>query len=511
MNAPPVVGRYVLMLVAGLALLVPSPSARSAPPSSIAALAPAYDEILNTHFDQVERTLTDSCAAPAEACQVLLATSSWWRILQNPNDTSLDEAFSARADQAIAAAERWTAREPSRADAWFYLGGAYGARVSFRVQRGQHLAAARDGRHIKDALEHALVLDPAVDDARFGVGLYRYYADIAPTAAKVVRFLLQLPGGDRVGGLRDMEAVHQHGSLLKGEADYQLHWIYLWYENQPRRGLTLIRDLHEHYPASVHFATRVAEIENTYFHDSAASLAVWRTLADDAARTGDATLAEASGRLGAAAMLDALAESDRALEQVERVIAMRPARPYGAVAKAQWQRGTLLERFGDHRGAVTAYQAALGSLPDGDADGIGEKVRASLRQTPPDPRTAEAYRTSLTGWRAFERGTLDQAAAALGHAATLAPHDPVIAVRLARVQQARGEIPGAMTAYDAIIASRPAPPLALAPAYVWSAEALEARGDLDGARLRYRAATHVFAADSRITAAAQRALERTGK
>ncbi len=510
MSAPPL-GRCLLTLVTGLAILAPSLPARSAPPSSIAALAPAYDDILNTRFDQVERTLTDSCAASAEACQVLLATSSWWRILQNPNDTSLDEAFSARADQAIAAAERWTAREPSRADAWFYLGGAYGARVSFRVQRGEHLAAARDGRHIKEALEHALVLEPGLDDARFGIGLYKYYADIVPAAAKVVRFLLQLPGGNRVEGLRDMEAVHERGSLLKGEADYQLHWIYLWYENQPRRALALIRDLHERYPGNIHFATRVAEIENDYFHDAAASLAVWHELADGAARTGDATLAEASGRLGAAAMLDVLAESDRAMQEVQRVIAMRPARPYGAVARAQWQRGTLLDRLGDRRGAAAAYQAALGSLPDGDPDEIGDKVKASQRQSPPDPRSAEAYRTSLAGWRAFERGALDEAVTALGQAATLSPRDQLIAVRLARVRQARGEVAAAMTAYDAIIAARPAPPLALAPAYAWSAAALEARGDLEGARTRYRAATHVFGGDSRISREAARALDRLGK
>ena len=56
-------------------------------------------------------------------------------------------------------------------------------------------------------------------------GSTRYYADIAPAFAKFLRFFLLLPGGDRVAGLRDMEAVHKQGQLLQGEADYQLHWI----------------------------------------------------------------------------------------------------------------------------------------------------------------------------------------------------------------------------------------------------------------------------------------------
>ena len=83
------------------------------------------------------------------------------------------------------------------AEAWFYLGGAYARRVQWRVLREEKLAAARDGKRIKEALERAIALDPDLDDAYFGIGMYRYYADVAPAAAKILRFLLLLPGGDR--------------------------------------------------------------------------------------------------------------------------------------------------------------------------------------------------------------------------------------------------------------------------------------------------------------------------
>ena len=93
-----------------------------------------------------------------------------------------DPTFRTTVDAAIAAPKPGPTREPQRADAWFFLGAAYGARVSFRVQRGERLAAARDGKRIKESLERALELDPQMDDARFGIGLYKYYADIAPAA-----------------------------------------------------------------------------------------------------------------------------------------------------------------------------------------------------------------------------------------------------------------------------------------------------------------------------------------
>ena len=70
--------------------------------------------------------------------------------------------------------------------------------------------------------------------------MYKYYADVAPAAAKVLRFLLLLPGGDRKEGLDQMLRARNRGRLLQGEADYQLHVIYLWYERQTPRALQLL-------------------------------------------------------------------------------------------------------------------------------------------------------------------------------------------------------------------------------------------------------------------------------
>ena len=150
------------------------------------------------------------------------------------------------------------------------------------LPRGQRLAAAREGKKIKDALERALRLDPALDDAYFGIGLYHYYADVAPAAAKILRFLLFLPGGDRVNGLREMLQARQHGALLKGEADYQLHIIYLWYEHDTARALELLQGLDARYPTNPLFMRRIAEVQDQYRHDREASASAWRILIERA-------------------------------------------------------------------------------------------------------------------------------------------------------------------------------------------------------------------------------------
>ena len=211
--------------------------------------------------------------APAEACQVLDAVSVWWQIQLDPQNTSRDEQFQSRVDASIAATEAWVKREPRRAEAWFYVGGAYGARAQWRVLRVERLGAARDGKQIKESLEKALVLDPRLQEAYFGIGLYHYYADVAPAAAKVLRWLLWLPGGNKVQGMQEMLRARDNGALMRDEADYQLHIIDLWYEKQPQLALELLQQLRDRHPRNPLFPQLIADVQDErYLHDLTASL-----------------------------------------------------------------------------------------------------------------------------------------------------------------------------------------------------------------------------------------------
>jgi hypothetical protein len=242
------------------------------------ALADAYDAILNADFEDVAPRLATACESVPVWCDVLAAVAVWWRIALDPDDHRHDADFVRQVDTAIAAAEAWTTRESHRAEAWFALGAAYGARAQWRVERNERLAAARDGKRIRTALEHALSLDPALHDAKFGLGMYRYYADVAPAALRVLRWLLLLPGGDRKGGLQQMLDARERGFVVRGEAEYQLHLIYLWYENRSREALTMIQGLQERYPRNPLFVLIEAEIRDVYFHDTNASTDVLRAL-----------------------------------------------------------------------------------------------------------------------------------------------------------------------------------------------------------------------------------------
>ena len=336
-----------MRLVFAFCLLPFALIAGSEPQKGITAadtVARAYDLILDADFDRVKAELPATCPpAPRVACLGLEALSLWWQIQLDPESRALDPAFSAKANAAIAEAGRLTAAEPERAEAWFYLGAAYGVRAQWRVLRVERIAAARDGKRIKESLERALALDPDMHDAEFGVGMYRYYADVAPAYLRFLRWLFLLPGGDRVDGLRQLERAATRGILVRGEAQYQIQVLYLWYEQKFREALAVVRQLQARYPHNPHFRQVEAEILDVYFHDAAASLqaseqllALARTAAVHHAR-----LAEVVARLNMARQLRTLGQRARAIGELDAIIALAPPAPAGALARAQQLRREL--------------------------------------------------------------------------------------------------------------------------------------------------------------------------
>jgi tetratricopeptide (TPR) repeat protein len=331
-----VLGAWSLVLV--LVLVLSAGSSAHAALAEAPRLAAIYDSILNARFEEADTRLKEACPpAPDGACAVLRVVSLWWQIQINPESRALDRQFTALAAAAIAANDAWVRREPQRAESWFYLAAAYAPRVQWQVLRGERISAARDGKKIKDALERALELDSELHDAYFGIGLYHYYADVAPAFAKMLRWLLLLPGGDRQQGLREMLQARNRGELLQGEADFQLHLVYVWYEGRTADALALLEALDARYPHNPLFRQNVAEIRHKYLSDFTGSAAAWQQLLDRA-RAGSVyspPTTEVRARLGLATAFSAQKRDHDAIEQLRIVVAMRPVEPNGALARAE--------------------------------------------------------------------------------------------------------------------------------------------------------------------------------
>lgn len=331
-------GALGLAALAAVAAAQPPDAAASRGLTAVETLATLQHDILDADGAAVEARLPTACAAaPLGACRTISAAAVWWRVAIEPESRAHDAALAERIDAAITTTESWTRREPRRAEAWFYLGAAYALRVQARVLRGAHLSAARDGGRIEDALTRALTLDPDLHDANLGLGMYRYYADVAPRALRWLRRLLLLPGGDRRDGLARLTAARAHGRLLRGDADYQLQQIYLWYEQRTDDALVIVRDLQQRYPRNPHFHHLEAEIEDVYRHDARRSLAASERLLALAERgaVNAAALAAARAQFNIAVQQHRLGDRAAARARLRTLLTAPPAHPAGLAERAR--------------------------------------------------------------------------------------------------------------------------------------------------------------------------------
>ena len=157
-------------------------------------------------------------------------------------------------------------------------------------------------------------------------------------------------------------------------------------------------------------------------------------------------------------------ETDAAVEQLRAVIDARPTEPFGAVARARQQ----LRKASDR-----------------------------LKQP--------AYRLSIEGWRALERGDLDAAARSLTQSLALKPKDPVTQYRYARLLFAQKRDDEALPVLADIHKRHDeTPPTIYTLACIDAARVHERQGATAIAISLYRSATTVFGGDRRMKEEARR-------
>ena len=220
-------------------------------------------------------------------------------------------------------------------------------------------------------------------------------------------------------------------------------------------------------------------------------------------------MSEVRARLGMAAELDALDETDAAIDQLKAVVAAKPSAPYGATALAWLRLGAAYDRMGDAR---PGGRRRTGAPSPPRRPTIRTTSRAQARDAmrrQPDASRAEAYRLSIEGWRALERHALGEAQERLDRSAALDPADAVTAYRRALLLLARHRDQDALAALERVIAWRPAPPpTVLAASSLEAARLLEAAGTRDRAIEMYQRASRLRGADTETRQAAEKALDR---
>jgi tetratricopeptide (TPR) repeat protein len=126
--------------------------------------------------------------------------------------------------------------------------------------------------------------------------------------------------------------------------------------------------------------------------------------------------------------------------------------------------------------------------------------------------TARAYKLSLAGWRAFQRGALPDAARLLNQSVATKATDTVARYRLARVLDAQDNDDAAVEMFESVLLSfETTPPAFYASACVDAARLYEQRGEIPRAAELYRRALPIYGADPQTRDVAQRALARLAR
>src|SRR5713101_8282151 len=132
-----------------------------------------------------------------------------------------DAPFFELADKVIALSEA-RLKEEETAEMHFYAGMGYAFRARLLALRDERRITARAGVKAREHFLHSIALDPNLADSYAGLGLYNYYVDTLSAMARVLRFFMGIPGGDKRVGMRQLERAMKEGELTRVEARFYL-------------------------------------------------------------------------------------------------------------------------------------------------------------------------------------------------------------------------------------------------------------------------------------------------
>jgi tetratricopeptide (TPR) repeat protein len=141
-------------------------------------------------------------------------------------------------------------KEHDTAEMQFYAGLADAFAARFYGLRAENRATARAGVRAREHFLRAMQLDPDFTDAEFGLGLYNYYVDTLSGIAKVLRFFMGIPGGNKQEGIRQLEHAMADGVLTPAAARFYLVLNLHRYDQQYEKALRIIGPLTEKYPSN---------------------------------------------------------------------------------------------------------------------------------------------------------------------------------------------------------------------------------------------------------------------
>jgi predicted Zn-dependent protease len=108
-------------------------------------------------------------------------------------------------------------------------------------------------------------------DAYTGLGLYNYYVDTLSSIARILRFFMGIPGGDKREGIRQLKIAMNDGPLTAVEARFYLAKNLRTYDLNYAQALDILAPLVKQYPTNPTFALLMGDVEGELGHNDLAA------------------------------------------------------------------------------------------------------------------------------------------------------------------------------------------------------------------------------------------------
>jgi tetratricopeptide (TPR) repeat protein len=342
-------------------------------------------------------------------------------------------------------------------EALFFLANGYMMRAQYRINQNKGLwGAARDGARAKRLIDAYMKRHPDDGDAYFTLGLYNYYADIAPAFVRVLRILLFLPESSRAAGLTQLERAYSHGSLFAFPAGMTLMGIYSTYENRASDAVRIGERLSREYPANPDVLMQLAEVyASPAIEDFEAAAEQYRQVLKRVdLRLGEPSIRQRA-RFGLASMRQQQWRVREAIAVLNEGVAESPSTPPWAMPTFLLLRGHYRALIADPDAGQDAQRVRSDTGWKDFHQGAEEQLAWIVRRRGSGEEAI--YAGLVPGNRLVADAQWDQAAGAYEKLRRQYPADLQVRYRMAYLRFARGDVAGATSELAALSSANAAP------------------------------------------------------
>jgi tetratricopeptide (TPR) repeat protein len=214
------------------------------------------NQIYGIELDRAEKTFDIIVKEYAKhpSGKFFKAMTTWWRILLDLDDESMDDKFYDQLEEVIDQCDDILDENEKSVDALFFKGGALGFRGQLRAIRESWFKAALDGKEGLNMIFKSYEINPKNVDVQLGFGIYHYYADVIPKKFPAVKpFMVFFPKGDKDRGIKELENVALNGRYTRIESRAFLQKLLFQFEENMEESRKWGKVLLDDYPNNPFF------------------------------------------------------------------------------------------------------------------------------------------------------------------------------------------------------------------------------------------------------------------